>query len=146
MGSGKCTCGLNSQDGIHEDVYRQFDDPDKLEPFLAGLSTYGRFLRFVHDFLREVWPSNVIQFRQTEIEGEKFAILRLRDAVEFMSKKDYIDNWASEMFEEFAFWGFSNWKEAMRNAGIYSFGRPQRARERVSRLHQSLDRGKPVAG
>jgi hypothetical protein len=36
-----------------------------------------------------------------------------RQAAEFLSKKDYTDNWKSEMSEEFCFWKFSQWKQAL---------------------------------
>lgn len=39
-------------------------------------------------------------------------------AAEFLSKKDYADNWRSEMNEEFCFWNFAQWKQALRDAGF----------------------------
>ena len=39
-------------------------------------------------------------------------------------KKDYIDNWDSEMHEEFAFWGFSDWKAALQSAGFHIIENP----------------------
>ena len=44
--------------------------------------------------------------------------LALWQAAEFLSKKDYADNWASEMNEEFCFWSFSQWKKALSEAGF----------------------------
>jgi hypothetical protein len=38
--------------------------------------------------------------------------------VEFITKKDYIDNWESEMHEEFAFWSFADWQAALQQAGF----------------------------
>jgi hypothetical protein len=35
-----------------------------------------------------------------------------------MTKKDYTNNWDSEMNEEFAFWDFSQWKSALETAGF----------------------------
>lgn len=76
---------------------------------LAGLSTYGRFLRFAADFRKKEGYS--FAFRSQTIEGEEFIELRLNDACEFMSRKDYIDNWQSEMHETFCFWDFNEWKQ-----------------------------------
>ena len=44
--------------------------------------------------------------------------LPLREAWEFVTKKDYVDNWRSEMHERFCFWGFSQWQEVMKEAGF----------------------------
>jgi len=48
-----------------------------------------------------------VRFREEIIDGKKFVVVRLKDAVEFMTKKDYFDNWRSELNEEFAFYNFS---------------------------------------
>ena len=44
--------------------------------------------------------------------------LSLADACEFLSKKDYLDNWQSEMHETFCFWSFSQWRAAVETAGL----------------------------
>ena len=35
-----------------------------------------------------------------------------------MSRKDYIDNWESEMHETFCFWDFEEWKQHLREVGF----------------------------
>ena len=35
-----------------------------------------------------------------------------------MTKKDYTDNWESELHEQFAFWSPSEWKRALSAAGF----------------------------
>lgn len=115
---------LNDEDGHTNDIFRKFDDPQALAQYLNGLSTNGRFQRFARDFLRETGTRDAIPYRLTRIDGETYAILRLRDASEFMSKKDYTDNWDSEMHEEFAFWGFRQWKTALQNAGFHVIENP----------------------
>jgi len=47
-----------------------------------------------------------------------FYDITLKDAIEFMTKKDYVDNWHSEMQEEFAFWSIDDWKEALDEVGF----------------------------
>ena len=37
----------------------------------------------------------------------------MQDATEFLSKKDYTDNWYSEMHEKFSFYSFDDWTEAL---------------------------------
>ncbi len=115
---------LNDSDGHTNDIFREFDDAQALAQHLAGLSTNGRFQRFARDFLSETGRREAISYRLTEIDSKTYAILRLRDACEFMSKKDYTDNWASEMHEAFAFWSFSDWKAALQAAGFHIIENP----------------------
>jgi hypothetical protein len=44
--------------------------------------------------------------------------MALGAAMEFLLKKDYADNWASELNEEFCFWNFAQWKQALVDAGF----------------------------
>ncbi len=111
---------LNRLDGENEDLFKTFTAAAEFQGYLNGLSTYGRFRRFAQDFL----GGDQIQFREEMVAGEKYVVLSLQDAVEFMSKKDYTDNWASEMHEIFAFWSFSDWKEAVRDAGFHVIENP----------------------
>lgn len=105
---------LNRDDGENDDVFQTFTDSDDLQAYLDGLSTYGRFRRFAQDFL----GGGQVQFREELIEEERYVALTLQAAAEFMSKKDYTDNWASEMHEAFAFWDFAEWKQALTEAGF----------------------------
>lgn len=115
---------LNRSDGENEDVYRTFTDRQAQAAYLEALSTYGRFRRFARDFLRQMrqkgrrGPETAVTFREESINGALYVVLPLRAAVEFMSKKDYTANWDSEMNEEFAFWSFSDWKQALADAGF----------------------------
>ncbi len=116
---------LNHEDGRNEDIFRRCESPEGLASHLDGLSTYGRFLRFARDFLPQRQAGQpVIQFREEVRDGRRFAILPLRHACEFLSKKDYTANWASEMHEEFAFWSFSDWKRALLDAGFHVLENP----------------------
>lgn len=47
-------------------------------------------------------------------------------AAEFLSKKDYTDNWQSEMNEEFCFWSFSRWKSVLAETGFRIRENPNR--------------------
>lgn len=131
---------LNDEDGHTDDIFRDCADAEALAQHLEGLSTNGRFQRFARDFLAEAratgkrHAATQIRYRLTEIEGQTYAILPLRAACEFMSKKDYTDNWDSEMHEEFAFWGFSQWKSALQAAGFSVVENPNEP-ERGSRVY-----------
>ena len=83
--------------------------------WLQSLSTRSRFRLFAADFLRDRHP---FPFTEAQHAGQVVFRLTLRQAAEFLSKKDYIDNWASEMNEEFCFWSFSQWKKALSETGF----------------------------
>ncbi len=109
---------LRQSDGRSED-YRAAHGPDdraRFRAYLAGLSTLGRFLRFAEDFRHE--EGYRLAWEREVIDGETYAVLRLRDACEFLSKKDYLDNWRSEMHETFCFWSLPDWKAALEQAGF----------------------------
>lgn len=106
----------NKQDGSNADFDKKFSNPDELEKYLSGLSTYSRFLRFARDFRKK--EGYKLSYQQETIEDEFYFKLSLADACEFMSKKDYVDNWQSEMHEKFCFWNFADWKKAVKDAGF----------------------------
>ncbi len=120
----------------NEIVYLWLNDKDgENQGELKNLSTRARFLRFANDFLEDMRQSqkrrldSKIQFEEREIESKKYAVLRLKDAAEFMMKKDYVDNWRSELNEEFAFWSFSEWKSALSEAGFAVLENPNQPDE-----------------
>lgn len=121
---------LNREDGSNQDVFADCPTPKALQTHLDGLSTYSRFKRFARDFLAEAranghrGPETIIHYREETINGKRLVVLALHAAAEFLSKKDYTDNWASEMHEEFAFWGFSQWKAALHTAGFQVLENP----------------------
>lgn len=115
---------LAQDDGSNEEIFATFDTPQALAEHLSGLSTHARFRRFARDFRgngagrafddgRSAFP-----YHELSVDGACYAVLSLRHAVEFMSKMDYVDNWESEMHEEFAFWSFSEWKAALTASGF----------------------------
>jgi SAM-dependent methyltransferase len=66
--------------------------------------------RFVAD-----WIPERIEY---ELHDERYVETRLRWAMEWLSKKDYTDNWESEMHESFCFWSYGDWERAARSAGF----------------------------
>jgi hypothetical protein len=110
---------LRRDDGRDDDPQLEFatEDREGLRQHLLGLSTYGRFCRFARDFRHE--EGYELPYRETTIEGEPLVELRLEDAYEFLSKKDYPDNWRSEMHERFCFWSFADWRSAVEEAGFH---------------------------
>jgi hypothetical protein len=107
---------LNKADGRNDDFDKTFTEREKLAEYLKGLSTYGRFLRFKNDFRKQ--EGYQLKSAETTTDGQLFIRLSLKDACEFMSRKDYIDNWQSEMHETFCFWDFDEWKQHMVDTGF----------------------------
>lgn len=99
---------------------------DRSPARLLKLSTRSRFFLFAHDFRG---GNSGFSFA-AEIHGNRPMFrLSLRNAAEFLSKKDYTDNWSSEMNEEFCFWNFSRWKQVLSEIGFQIVENPNRAAE-----------------
>lgn len=94
-------------------------DPNREDQRPGELSTYARFFRFANDFVtsRDLHRTDV-SYKVANVDGDTFVVTSLRMAVEYMTKKDYVTNWESEMGEEFAFWSFSDWVEALEQVGF----------------------------
>lgn len=107
---------LNTADGRNDDYDKTFSTREALANYLRGLSTRARFMRFVQDFRKK--EGYTLEYKTTLIGYEEYFRLRLGDACEFMSRKDYVDNWESEMHETFCFWDFQDWKAALANIGF----------------------------
>ena len=107
---------LNKEDGKNEITGESFDSRLALKAHLESLSTYGRFLRFANDFRNK--EGYKVVFKEMTINGGSYIRLSLRDAAEFLSRKDYTDNWQSEMHETFCFWDFDEWAQHLEQAGF----------------------------
>jgi SAM-dependent methyltransferase len=83
--------------------------------WLQRLSTRSRFRLFALDFLNGSRP---FPFAEANLGNRPAFRLTLRLAAEFLSKKDYHDNWKSEMNEEFCFWSFAKWKSVLVELGF----------------------------
>jgi hypothetical protein len=146
---------LRRDDGQDDDPRIAFsaEDREGLRKHLPSLSTYGRFQRFARDFRQE--EDYRLPFREVTREGEPLVELRLEDACEFLSKKDYADNWRSEMHERFCFWSFADWRAAVEQVGFrvhpasYSFVNDwlveNRYRGKADLLVKTNDGLKPLA-
>jgi SAM-dependent methyltransferase len=105
----------SSDDGENPDPAEFAAEKSRDADWIQRLSTRARFHLFAHDFL----PSRkTFTFAETEHAGRLAFRLTLRHAAEFLSKKDYTDNWKSEMNEEFCFWSFSRWKATLAATGF----------------------------
>jgi hypothetical protein len=102
---------LNKEDGNNADPFKKCSDRHQLSDFLQTLSTHARFLRFSKDFRKT--EGYQLHFELVSIERKEYIRLLLKDACEFLSRKDYCDNWQSEMHETFCFWDFNEWKQQL---------------------------------
>ncbi|MEK7228067.1 MAG: methyltransferase domain-containing protein [Patescibacteria group bacterium] len=115
---------LNSDDGSNNNIFENPTSPEDFSKHIAGLSTEARFYRFAKEYLGDMrkkgkrGDDTKIVFTEKLLDGKKFFVLRLKDAVEFMTKKDYVDNFISELNEEFAFFSFTDWKGLLLETGF----------------------------
>jgi len=109
-------CILNEADGDNPaDVNRKLsvaDTPD----FLHSLSTAARFRRFIIDFRAS--ENDQINVKYETIDDQEYVVLKHHELCEFLAKKDYTDNWISEMHERFCFWEYGEWTDALQKVGF----------------------------
>ena len=107
---------LNKEDGNNQEVDSEFTDRHQLSEYLQSLSTYSRFLRFAKDFRNK--EGYQLKYERISLGNQDYIKLSLKDATEYLSRKDYTDNWQSEMHETFCFWDFEEWKNHLREVGF----------------------------
>lgn len=117
-------CGPDNPDDIVEFDLRTGDglpNTDKTptpeltdsDSYLGALSTWGRWTRFVEDF-RAV-EGELVKWERV---GQGTARASKRVLYEFLSKKDYTQNWLSEMHEVFCRYTFADWADIATEAGF----------------------------
>jgi len=94
---------------------------DRSPEWLHKLSTRSRFFLFARDFLG---GQSGFSFKEESHHNRLCFRLTLQQAAEFLSKKDYTDNWSSEMNEEFCFWNFLQWKQVLTEIGFQIYENP----------------------
>ena len=107
---------VDDKDGSNADPFKSFTDRNELSHYLQGLSTYARFVRFARDFRHREGYQFI--FREETIASKRFVVTSLRNTAEFLSRKDYTDNWDSEMHETFCYWDFEEWKSHLQEVGF----------------------------
>ncbi|TGM79453.1 transferase [Leptospira bouyouniensis] len=91
-------------------------DFPNFKEYLDSLSTKERFFQFQRDFRKE--EGYVLRTASISVDGIEYERMKLKDICEYISKKDYTDNWESEMHESFCFWSFREWKENLESIGF----------------------------
>ncbi|TCM49162.1 class I SAM-dependent methyltransferase [Kribbella sp. VKM Ac-2568] len=80
--------------------------------YVSALSTRARFFQFAHNFRRNA----SVPFEYSARDGK--LVLRLADAMDFLTRKDYVDNWLSETHEQFCGLDFTGWCGIAKQAGF----------------------------
>lgn len=100
----------STNQGLGVDQFANFKE------YLESLSTKERFFQFQRDFRKE--EGYVLRTSAISVDGIEYHRMKLKDICEYISKKDYTDNWESEMHESFFFWSFEEWKETLKSIGF----------------------------
>ena len=82
---------------------------EQVAAYVAGLSTRARLDQFAADFR--------VPVRRTSRSATHVA-LPLGDAMDFLTRKDYTDNWLSETQEQFCGLEFADWKALLTDVGF----------------------------
>jgi SAM-dependent methyltransferase len=78
--------------------------------------TEQNFRRFARDFKR-VSTAPGVAFTERVHDGQTWFVLSLHAANEFLSKKDYLENWAIEVNEEFGVFTLAEWSSELEALG-----------------------------
>jgi SAM-dependent methyltransferase len=82
----------------------------------CDVKTASRFRRFAHDFKRSsVAPG--LSFDERRLDGQTWFVLSRHSANEFLSKKDYLENWSIEVNEEFGVFTLDEWTRELKLLG-----------------------------
>lgn len=84
-------------------------DREEVGRYLAGLSSRARLDQFARDF-RFPLPFAAVDDGTVRI--------RLADAMDFLTRKDYVDNWLSETHEQFCGLTFGDWARLLEEVGF----------------------------
>ncbi|MEU4193025.1 class I SAM-dependent methyltransferase [Kribbella sp. NPDC026611] len=103
---------LDDSDGANPDTTTELESLDNPAAYVEKLSTRARFFQFAHDFRRNAR----VPFNYRE-DGGKLT-LRLADAMDFLTRKDYVDNWLSETHEQFCGLDFRGWTAVAEKASF----------------------------
>ncbi len=104
---------LTDADGNNPGVVEDLGLRSVIAAVVAGMSTRARFFQFAHDFRRNA----SVPFEYDELPDGGLRV-RLADAMDFLTRKDYTDNWLSETHEQFCGLTFDDWCAVVRDAGF----------------------------
>jgi SAM-dependent methyltransferase len=91
---------------------------DEVESLLPQLTSLEGFAQFAHDWYGDAHWRLVPAPSGADAGNGPWIETSLRTAMDWLSKKDYPDNWLSEMHEQFCFWDERDWARAIEAAGF----------------------------
>lgn len=86
---------------------------DDVPGYLTPLSPAARFEQFAHDFRR----NSGVPFAY-DVVDDRAVRLRLADAMEFLTRFSYVDNWLSETHEQFCALSWADWVALAGEVGL----------------------------
>ena len=106
---------LDQTDGIDAAEPGELDGlaGEEVRAYVESLSTRARLVQFAHDFGRNAAAD--FAFRPRD---DGAVALRLADAMEFLTHKDYVENWLSESHERFCALEYEDWRRLLQAAGF----------------------------
>ncbi len=104
---------LDTSDGTADVDDRPTSELDDPAAYIGALSTWARWQRFTNDF-RAIEREPV----EWEFVSSGTARATRRVLYEFLSKKDYPDNWLSEMHERFCALAYADWLNLAEEVGF----------------------------
>lgn len=99
---------LDDKNGINE-----LDHEKNKKLNIKDLSTEARFIRFCMQFKGKEWD-----YKITRINDIKLYVMDAHFAHEFMSKKEYVENWDVETLEEFGIFTIEEYKHTLEKVGF----------------------------
>jgi SAM-dependent methyltransferase len=92
------------------------EQPERRVWLRCDTDTEPRFRRFAREFKGKA-PRPGIEFAERRVDGRTWFVLSLHEANEFLSKKDYLENWAIEVNEEFGVFTLAEWRAELEALG-----------------------------
>ena len=110
---------LDDTDGVNPDRVRELEplSRDAVADHVRSLSTRAKLDQFVHDFARNAGVQIALDDLKSGGTGPTVE-LRLGDAMDFLTRKDYADNWLSESHEQFCGLAYADWVSIVEAAGF----------------------------
>lgn len=115
------TVRLCATDGANDVEQMLANKQDRAEAKLRALSTAARFRIFIADFVAvQHAGESAPELVEAESGGGGEAVWRMsaRLASEFRAHVDYVESWASEVQEQFAFFSFEDWTDLLERHGF----------------------------
>ncbi|RCK69599.1 class I SAM-dependent methyltransferase [Desertihabitans brevis] len=116
-GERRVVLRLRTDDGVDPGAAVELDglDPQQVTDHVGSLSTRARLDQFARDFPR----LSGADFHPTPVPGRPGEVeLTLREAMEFLTTKDYVGNWLSECHERFCDLDVDDWVRLVTDAGF----------------------------